>query len=220
MFYLNCKHLNIRFTCATEKDRSVAFLDIDAYSGNNKFETSVHRNSTFSGVYTNYTSFIATEHKSSVIATLFYRSFTMVSNYLKLHEEIVLKLKSALRQNGYPTQFLDKINSKFLDRSFKKRVTITAVSKKTLCLVLGYLGTQSLRLNKNLFKDQLPSVKVEMVFRTTQRISSCFTFKDPFPRSLLSGVIYKCKCPRWKSRYIGSTYRYWDKRLEHLHSQL
>ena len=150
MFYLNCKHLNIRFTCAIEKDRSVAFLDIDAYSGNNKFETSVHRNSAFSGVYTNYTSFIATEHKSSVIATLFYRSFTMVSNYLKLHEEIVLKLKSPLRQNGYPTQFLDKINSKFLDRSFKKRVTITAVSKKTLCLVLGYLGTESLRLNKRL----------------------------------------------------------------------
>ena len=37
-------------------------------------------------------------------------------------------------------------------------------------------------------------------------------------RSLLSGVIYECKCPRCSSRYIGSTYRYWEKRLEeHLH---
>ena len=41
----------------------------------------------------------------------------MVSDYHKLHEEIV-KLKSVLKQSGYPTGFLDKIISKFLDKSF------------------------------------------------------------------------------------------------------
>ena len=64
----------------------------------------------------------------------------MVSDYHKLHEEMV-KLKSVLKQSGYPTGFLDKIISKFLDKSFKKRVTITTVPKKTLQLVLPYLGT-------------------------------------------------------------------------------
>ena len=87
LFYLNCKHPNIRFICEIEKDRSLAFLDIDVYRGNNKFETSAHRKSTFSGVYTNYRSFIATEYKSSLITTLLYRSFTIVSNYRKLHGE-------------------------------------------------------------------------------------------------------------------------------------
>ena len=119
LFSLNCKHPNIRFSCEIEKDRSLASLDTDVDRGNNKFETSVHRKSTFSGVYTNYRSFIATEYKSSLITTLLYRSFTIVSDYHKLHEEIV-KLKSVLRQNGYPTRFLDKIISKFLDKSFKK----------------------------------------------------------------------------------------------------
>ena len=80
------------------------------------------------------------------------------------------------------------------------------------------LGTQSLRLKKRLnklFKEQLPSGK--FVFRTNQRMSSCFRFKDANPRSLLSGIIYKYKCPRSNSR-DGSTYRYWAKRLEeHLH---
>ena len=57
-----------------------------------KFETSVHLKSTFSGVYTNYRSFIATEYKSSLITTLLYGSFTIVSDYHKSHEEIV-KLK-------------------------------------------------------------------------------------------------------------------------------
>ena len=126
-----------------------------------------------------------------------------------------------LRQNGYPTRFLDKIISKFLDKSLKKRFTITTVPKKTLRLVLPYLGTQSLSLKKKLnklFKEQLPSGKLEIVFRTAQRMSSCFRFKDAIPRSLLSGVIYEYKYPRCNSRYIGSTYRYWEKRLEeHLH---
>ena len=149
LFYLNSKHASIRFICEIEKGRSLAFLDINVYRGNNKFETSVHRKSTFSGVYTNYRSFIATEDKSSLINTLLYRSFAIVSDYHKLHKEIV-KLKSVLRQNEYPTQFLDKIISKFLDKSFKKWVTIITVPKKTFCLVLPYLGMQSLRLKKKL----------------------------------------------------------------------
>ena len=104
---------------------------------------------------------------------------------------------------------------------FQKKGAITTVPKKTLRLVLPYLGTQSLRLKKKLnklFKEQLSSGKLEVVFRTTQRMSSCFRFKDAIPRSLLSGVIYEYKCPICNSRYIGSIYRHWEKRLEeHLH---
>ena len=88
-------------------------------------------------------------------------------------------------------------------------------------MVLPYLGTQSSRLKKilnKLLKEQLPSGKLKIVFRTSQRMSSCFRCKEVIRRSLLSGVIYEYKCPRSSSRYIGSTYRYWEKRLEgHLH---
>ena len=88
-------------------------------------------------------------------------------------------------------------------------------------MVLPYLGTQSLRLKKRLnklFKEQLPSGKLKIVFRTTQRMSSCFRFIEAIPCSLLSGIIYEYKCPKCNSRYIVSTYRYWEKGLEeHLH---
>ena len=87
-------------------------------------------------------------------------------------------------------------------------------------MVLPYLGTQSLRLKKRLklLKEQLPSENLEIIFRATQRLSSFFRFNDVIPRSLLSGVIYEYKCLRCNFRYIGSTYRYWEKRLEgHLH---
>ena len=88
-----------------------------------------------------------------------------------------------LRQNGYPTQFLDKIISKFLDKSFKKRVTITTVIKIILCLVLSSLGTQSLKLKKKLnklFKEQLPSGKLEIVFRTTKECHPVLDLKARF----------------------------------------
>ena len=126
-------------------------------------------------------------------------------------------MKSVLSQNGYPKRFLDKVISKLLDKRYKKRVTITIVSKKTLRLVLPYLGTQSLRLNKKLnklFKEYFPSGKLEIAFKTSQRMPCCFKFKDVIPRSLISGVIYEQKFPRCNSRYIGSTYRYWERRLE------
>ena len=49
-----------------------------------------------------------------------YKSFTIVSDYQKLHQEIV-KLNSVLRENGYLTLILDKTITKFLDKSFKRK---------------------------------------------------------------------------------------------------
>ena len=75
----------------------------------------------------------------------------MVSDYRKLNKEIV-KLKSVLMQNEYSARFMDKIISKFFDKSFKKRVTIATVPKEILRLVLTYFGTQYLRLKKRFNK--------------------------------------------------------------------
>ena len=105
LFYLNSRRGNIRFTCEIEKDRSLVFLDINVYRCNNKFETSVHRKSTFSGVYAFYSSFIVTEYKSSLIAALLYRSFTIVFEYHKLQKkncEIEISLKTKWIFNAIP----------------------------------------------------------------------------------------------------------------------
>ena len=43
-------------------------------------------------------------------------------------------------------------------------------------------------------------------------------FKDKFPKSLVSGVVYKYTCAKCNLSYIGCTKRFWEKRLEeHLH---
>ena len=113
-------------------------------------------------------------------------------------------LKSVLRQNGYEHDSWIKLLVNSLIKVSKNGSPLPQFLKRYY--VWFYL------------QEQLTSGKLEMVFRTTQRMPSCFRFKDAIPRSLLSGIIYEYKCPRCISRYIGSTYRYWEKRLEeHLH---
>ena len=58
--YLSSKHPNIRFTFEEEKNDTLAFLDVNVYRDADKFSSSVHRKETFSGVYTNFRSFLPT----------------------------------------------------------------------------------------------------------------------------------------------------------------
>ena len=56
--YMNSKHKNINFSLETEKDGQMSFLDVNVFRENGKFVTNVYRKETFTGVYTNFSSFI------------------------------------------------------------------------------------------------------------------------------------------------------------------
>ena len=58
--YVSSKHQNITFTVEQENVGSLSFLDIKICHKNSKFVTSVDRKPTFSGIFTNYESFIPT----------------------------------------------------------------------------------------------------------------------------------------------------------------
>ena len=51
---MNSKHKNISFSCETEKDGAIPFLDVNIFRGKCKFFTNVYRKETFTGVYTNF----------------------------------------------------------------------------------------------------------------------------------------------------------------------
>ena len=49
-------------------------------------------------------------------------------------------------------------------------------------------------------------------------MASYFKFKDSLPKSLRSGVIYQFNCAKCNLSYVGSTWRFWERRLqEHVH---
>ena len=70
--YLNSRHPNITFTCEEEENNTLSFLDISILRNDNKLETSVFRKPTFSGVYTNFHSFLPTEYKRGLLHTLLF----------------------------------------------------------------------------------------------------------------------------------------------------
>ena len=87
--YLNCQHPNIKFTSEIEENNSISFLDIKVSRVNNSFSTNIYRKVLFSGVFTNFESFIPISYKSNLIFTLLFRAFKLCSNFELFHQEIL-----------------------------------------------------------------------------------------------------------------------------------
>ena len=82
--YLNSKQRNIRFTCEKEHNNSVPFLDVLITRTRNGFKTSMYQKPLFSGVYSNFNSFISDEYKVGFIFTLLIRMFRIFQDFIGL----------------------------------------------------------------------------------------------------------------------------------------
>ena len=88
--YLNKKHKNISFLLELEENNKLSFLDIEVQRCDTSmsFMTSIYRKPTFSGMYSNFKSFISIKYKYSLISSLLFRVFTICSNYKLITKEI------------------------------------------------------------------------------------------------------------------------------------
>ena len=121
---MNKRHTNIKFSFETKKDNSFSFLFGKICREKDKFATSVFRKDTFSGVYTNFSSFVVLGEKFGLVYTLLHRSFTIVSDFSKFHFEVET-LKKTLHKNAYPTKFIDKCIAKFVNNIFVQKPVFT-----------------------------------------------------------------------------------------------
>ena len=129
--YMNKKHKNMEFSIETEINGSLSFLDVKIFRENDKFVTSVFRKETFSGVYTNFISFIPLEYKFGLVHTLLNRCFNLSSDFLKFHHEVD-KLKKILSRNAYQQKFLDNCIQKFVNNILFKGYKILLYLRKKL----------------------------------------------------------------------------------------
>ena len=65
--YINSRHKNMSFTYEVEENNKLSFLDVSVIREENKFSTSLYGKPTFSGLYTNFASFIADSYKKCLI---------------------------------------------------------------------------------------------------------------------------------------------------------
>ena len=90
--FLNSQHPNIKFTCDVETNKTLSFLDITICRSDNSFVTSVYRKPTFTGLFTNFESFLPIIYKKGLIFTLLFRYFNICSSY-RIFQKELSKLK-------------------------------------------------------------------------------------------------------------------------------
>ena len=166
----------------------------------------------FSGIYTHFDSFLPPSNKIGLSHTLLYRCFRICSDWTKFHFELV-KLIDVFMNNGYPENFI-KV---FLDNKYRVREKVITVPKKTLFLVFPYLGPLSLqtrtKLKKSL-KGILNCCKLQIVFKSQNKLAKAFHFKDRIPKELTPGVVYKFQCGFCNECYYGERVRDLNVRIE------
>ena len=130
---MSSKYKNIHFTVEHENVGSLSFLDIKICRKNSKFDSSVYRNPTFNGFFTNYESFIPTYQKREFFYTLLHRSFSTCGDFKKFHLEID-HLKTILRKSKDPPNFIDSCIRAFLDKLYTPITILQNVLKEIFLL--------------------------------------------------------------------------------------
>ena len=217
---MNTKHDSISFTDELENNNQLPFLDVLVTRTDDGFVTDLYRKSTFSGVFTNFFSFLSIQFKACLVSTLLFRCQQLTSSSQKFHEE-VMRLREILAKNSYPLEFVDQCIAAFLNKKYKKPVH--TVEKRTEMIVLPYLGKLSLELRHRLRKyvnKHISNCKLLVIFRSQRRLSTMFRYKDVMPSDLSSYILYRYTCGTCNSSYIGKTDRHCHIRwCEHLKIQ-
>ena len=187
--YLNSQHPNISFTCEFENNSTLPFLDV-LIDRSNGFSTSVCRKPSFTGLFTNFDSFIPISYKRGLVYTLVNRYFKICSSYHLFHSEL-LNLKKLLLNNGYPDTFLDSCIRVFLDKLFSPPTRNSNTPDKTvLNFSLPFTGSHSLQIRTQIAKlcsSAFPHFTVRFIFQSGRRLSGFFFFR---PNSQVDEIAY------------------------------
>ena len=217
--YLNSRHKNMSFTYEIEENSKLSFLDVSVSREGDHFTTSLYRKPTFSGLYTNFHSYISDNYKKGLIYCLLFRVFTLTVCWEKFDDEVQF-LRNLFRKNLFPEFVIDKCIKHFLNRKCQSKVKQT-VEKKKVIISLPFLGKYSNDIKRKLSslssKYLKSCVQVQVIWNSTSKVRNFFVFKDRLPMHLRSKVLYRYTCDGCNSIYIGKTVRHFLVRAyEHL----
>ena len=134
------------------------------------------------------------------------------------HQQLIL-LREIFQKNGYPENFIDRCFKLFLNRIHILKEKVPTVEKKPLQLVLPYLGTISPQIRAKLPKSingVLNFCKLQVIFKSPNKLCKNFCFKDPVPQILTSGVVYMFQCGLCNESYYGECVRHLAVSGEHI----
>ena len=216
--FLNSRHQNLRFTLEKEQNGVLPLLDIDITRTRvGTFETTTFRKTTFTGLLTNFASFIPLRYKVALANTLFTRAAKINSTEENLIRD-KSKITGILLRNGFPGSVVNKIGAgtKLLPPVMSQKKE----NVETRHFKLPYIGEFSATVAKRLHGIVQKYCKSDLKFKiafSTAKIGSYFNTKDRLFQDILPKIVYSFSCAGCNSCYIGETHRIFKKRvLEHL----
>ena len=203
-----------------ELDNKLSFLDATVFRADNKFNCSVFRKSTFSGLGMSFFSFCTFNFKCNFVSTLLSRAYKVCSSYSNLHQEFEF-LRNFFQNNGFPLSWIDQKINIFLNKRFSPNSkTQIQNNKPNVYISIPFFGQQSEKLKKEILKlaekyFSTHNFKIILVNKFT--IGSLFPYKDRLPTHVRSSLVYQFCCSRCESTYVGSTSRTLGARVaEHM----
>ena len=181
------------------------------HKNNNKFECSVYRKGSFTGLGMRYFSNWTFKFKLNCILTLLSRAYRICSNFNYLHMEFTF-LKKYFRLNGYCSAFVERQIWKFLGDKFDPITDVSADSSddKPLYLSFPYFGpiAEKLKTELLLLQDKYyRGKKFQDILANGFTIGSFFNYKDKLPLRMQSSLVNKYSCVHCTSEYVGMSTR-------------
>ncbi|KAL5260760.1 hypothetical protein ACHWQZ_G010797 [Mnemiopsis leidyi] len=197
--FLDSFHPSAKFDREEESDEKLSFLDtVIKRTEDPNPNISTRIKPTDKGLLYNYSSFVPDKTKTALISTLVYRAYRIASDMLTFHLDITV-LKNKLTSNKFPTHLIDTYIGAVLGRHHANisQPSTTDVPRKEVLVVMPYLGPVSHLVKRQLTKlvhKFYPSVELKFVYRRGFRIANMFNYKDKFPLSCKSMVVYYTQC--------------------------
>ena len=208
----------LEFTMEEEHECKLPFLDILIEREAACFKTSVYRKPTFAGSYQRWTSFSPQSRKISLIEMLVHRAINICSTSTLAHE--LDEIRKIFKNSGYPAYMIERTIKGKLAKSANG--IVFGPKKQPVYIKLPYKGIASERTAKSLrsvVHSTYGTVSLRVILTTNQMLPT--TYKDTLPRYQNSNIIYKFKCNRCDSEYVGKSSRRLDDRIkEHVPSVL
>ncbi|XP_078357438.1 uncharacterized protein LOC144642347 [Oculina patagonica] len=195
--HLNSINPNIQFTVELEDttEQGLPFLDTITTRSGTQIEVNVYRKSTHTDRYLDFNSYHPECHKRSVVCTLLRRAKNIPSTQKGKREE-TKRVKTVLRENNYPSSFINKC-----ERSLSKPPADLLTNG---FVVLPYVQGISEKIGR-ILKQQ----EVKVAYKPLKTVNSLF----PRPKAQndvdrpKSGVVHRIGCTSCNFVYYGQTER-------------
>lgn len=204
---LNSQCESIQFTCETEKDNKLPFLDVELTRNSHSIDIAVYHKPTSTKRIITSDSFCPVQHKHAALHSMAHRLVNLplsVSSFKNEYDYIL----DVARVNGYSKALIDSIVKKHSDKLVQNEVstlfrqsmsdTLSEFKREVFHYVPGIM---------NKLKNCLKMHKMIPVYTNSHKLKYIFSStKDGIDDGQKSGI-YAIECGVCRRRYIGQTKR-------------